>query len=86
MQTRVAPDVLNRVNAYQVAGSVAGMAAGQALAGPVSTLVEPRAFLLGSALVAAGVVAALLLIRPVRRLGGEPRRAGDRPVPAGAPA
>ncbi|MFD0475638.1 MFS transporter [Nonomuraea thailandensis] len=88
VQTQIAPDVLNRVNAYQVAGSVAGMAVGQALAGPIATLVEPRTFMLGSALVAAGVVAALLLIRPVRRLGREPQEAGARPapVPAGSSA
>ncbi|QFY07902.1 MFS transporter [Nonomuraea phyllanthi] len=87
VQTQVAPDVVNRVNAYQVAGSVAGMAVGQALAGPVTALVEPRAFMLGSALVTAGVVAALLLIRPVRRLGREPQEAADRSIslPAGSP-
>ncbi|MFC7561788.1 MFS transporter [Actinomadura namibiensis] len=72
VQTQIPPDVVNRVNAYQVAGSVAGMAVGQALAGPATTLVEPRAFLLGSALVTAGVAAALLLIGPVRRLNREP--------------
>ncbi|TMQ80806.1 MFS transporter, partial [Actinomadura soli] len=73
VQTQVAPDVLNRVNAYQIAGSVAGMAAGQALAGPATALVEPRTFMLGSALVTIGIVAALLLIRPVRQLGRAPR-------------
>ncbi|MEV4396565.1 MFS transporter [Nonomuraea sp. NPDC049607] len=69
VQTQVAPDVMNRVNAYQVAGSVAGMAVGQALAGPVSALVEPRDFMLVSAVVTVGVVTALLVIGPVRRLG-----------------
>ncbi|SEK59033.1 MFS transporter [Nonomuraea pusilla] len=80
VQTQVAPDVLNRVSAYQVAGSVAGMAVGQALAGPAALLVEPRTFLLGSATVAGGVVAALLLIRPVRALGhgGVPGTGGKR--------
>ncbi|GAT67359.1 MFS transporter [Planomonospora sphaerica] len=84
VQTQVAPDVVNRVNAYQVAGSVAGMAVGQALAGPVATLVEPRVFMLGSALVTVGVVAALLSIRPVRRLGREPRVPGVLPIPVSA--
>jgi predicted MFS family arabinose efflux permease len=84
VQTQIAPDVVNRVNAYQVAGSVAGMAVGQALAGPITVLVEPRVFLLGSALVTVGVVTALLLIKPVRRLGREPQEAGDRPIPASA--
>ncbi|MEV4221958.1 MFS transporter [Nonomuraea sp. NPDC049725] len=68
VQTLVAPDVLNRVSAYQVAGSVAGMAVGQALAGPAALVVEPQTFLLGSAVVTVGVSAALLLIRPVRGL------------------
>ncbi|MEU4704127.1 MFS transporter [Nonomuraea dietziae] len=80
VQTQVAPDVVNRVNAYQVAGSVAGMAVGQALAGPVATLVGPRAFMLVSAVVTAGVVAALLLIKPVRRLGREPLEAADQSI------
>ncbi|MFI6392884.1 MFS transporter [Nonomuraea sp. NPDC050540] len=81
VQTQVAPDVLNRVSAYQVAGSVAGMAVGQALAGPVALLVEPRTVLLGSAMVTVGVVAALLLIRPVRDLGRRP--VAGEPIPAG---
>ncbi|MEU6742272.1 MFS transporter [Streptosporangium sandarakinum] len=84
VQTQVAPDVMNRVNAYQVAGSVAGMAVGQALAGPVTTLVEPRTFILGSALVTVGVVAALLLIKPVRRLGRGPQEATGRSIPVPA--
>ncbi|WP_432933809.1 hypothetical protein ACQPZZ_18950 [Microbispora sp. CA-135349] len=76
--------MVNRVNAYQVAGSVAGMAVGQALAGPVTALVEPRAFMLGSALVTAGVVTALLSIKPVRRLGREPREPAGRSIPVSA--
>ncbi|MFI6533301.1 MFS transporter [Nonomuraea sp. NPDC050547] len=81
VQTQVAPDVLNRVSAYQVAGSVAGMAVGQALAGPAALLVEPRTVLLGSAMVTVGVVAALLLIRPVRDLGRRP--VAGEPIPVG---
>ncbi|MER6577246.1 MFS transporter [Nonomuraea sp. NPDC001023] len=80
VQTQVAPDVLNRVNAYQVAGSVAGMAVGQALAGPVTALVEPRAFMLVSALVTVGVVTALLVIGPVRRLGRRSQASGSGQV------
>ncbi|WP_157248629.1 MFS transporter [Nonomuraea typhae] len=84
VQTQVAPDVLNRVSAYQIAGSVAGMAVGQALAGPAALLVEPRAFLMGSALVTLGVAAALLLIRPVRELGRQPMGEQPASVSAGA--
>ncbi|MFI6505792.1 MFS transporter [Nonomuraea typhae] len=84
VQTQVAPDVLNRVSAYQIAGSVAGMAVGQALAGPAALLVEPRTFLMGSALVTLGVAVALLLIRPVRELGRQPM--GEQPASASAGA
>ncbi|GII86587.1 MFS transporter [Sphaerisporangium siamense] len=68
VQTQVAPDVLNRVTAYEVAGSVSGIAVGQALVGPVSEIVAPRDLLLVSAGVSFAVCAALLLTSPIRRL------------------
>lgn len=68
VQTQVAPDVLNRVTAYEVAGSVAGVAVGQALVGPVSEIVDPRDLLFVSTGVSFAVCAALLLTSPVRRL------------------
>jgi predicted MFS family arabinose efflux permease len=68
VQTQVAPDVLNRVTAYEVAGSVAGVAVGQALVGPVSEIVNPRDLLFVSTGVSFAVCAALLLTPPVRRL------------------
>ena len=68
VQTLVAPEVLNRVTAYEVAGSVSGVAVGQALVGPVSSVVEPRELLLLSTGVTVAVCAALLLVAPVRRL------------------
>ncbi|GAB3850919.1 MFS transporter [Dactylosporangium cerinum] len=68
VQTLVPPEVLNRVTAYEVAGSVSGVAVGQALVGPVATVVAPRDLLLLATAVTVGVCAAVLLIRPVRRL------------------
>ncbi|GII60356.1 MFS transporter [Sphaerisporangium krabiense] len=68
VQTQVAPDVLNRVSAYEIAGSVSGIAVGQALVGPVSQVVSPRDLLFVSAGVSFAVCAALLLTSPVRRL------------------
>lgn len=68
VQTLVPPEVLNRVTAYEVAGSVSGVALGQALVGPVSTVVAPRALLVVATAVAVAVVVALLLVRPVRDL------------------
>jgi len=82
VQTLVHPEVLNRVTAYEVAGSVCGLAVGQALVGPVSTLVAARDLLLLGTGVSAAVCAALLLVAPIRRL----RRAGsDGGGPATAP-
>lgn len=68
VQTQVDPDVLNRVTAYEIAGSVCGLAVGQALVGPVSTVVDARHLLFVSTAVCVCVSAALLLIRPIRNL------------------
>ncbi|GLW11628.1 MFS transporter [Microtetraspora sp. NBRC 13810] len=76
VQTQVAPDVLNRVTAYEVAGSVSGAAVGQALVGPVSSVVEPGHLLFVSTGVTAAVCVALLLIRPIRRLRRVPGDGG----------
>ncbi|MFI5911682.1 MFS transporter [Dactylosporangium sp. NPDC051541] len=76
VQTLVPADVLNRVTAYEVAGSVSGIAAGQALAGPVTAVIAPRDVLLAAAAVTVAVIAALLIIRPTRTL----RRRQDGPA------
>ncbi|GIJ43598.1 MFS transporter [Virgisporangium aliadipatigenens] len=68
VQTLVPRDVLNRVTAYEVAGSVCGLALGQALVGPVSSVVAPRDLLLLGGGVSAAVCAALLLVPVIRRL------------------
>ncbi|RSM97607.1 MFS transporter [Nonomuraea sp. WAC 01424] len=68
VQTQVAPDVLNRVTAYEIAGSVSGIAVGQALVGPVSEVVGSRDLLFVSAGASFAVCAALLLTPSIRRL------------------
>jgi MFS family permease len=68
VQTQVPPEVLNRVTAYEIAGSVSGIAVGQALVGPASTVVAPRDLLVLSTIVTSAVVVTLLLVRPVRNL------------------
>ncbi|BEL05607.1 MFS transporter [Actinoplanes sichuanensis] len=68
VQTQVAPDVLNRVTAYEVAGSVAGVAVGQALVGPTVELIAPRTLLTVSTAVSILVCAALLLTPAIRTL------------------
>ncbi|KMS76175.1 MFS transporter [Streptomyces viridochromogenes] len=68
VQTQVPADVLNRIHAYDVAGSLAMMPVGQALAGPAAaTLGADRVFLVagGMSLV---VVGALLSVRAIRDL------------------
>jgi MFS family permease len=68
VQTQVTLDVLNRVTAYEVAGSVSGIAFGQALVGPVSSVVGARTLLFVSSGACATVCALLLLTGPIRRL------------------
>ncbi|WP_234439244.1 MULTISPECIES: MFS transporter [Streptomyces] len=72
VQTHTPPAVLNRVTAYELAGSVSGIALGQILAGPATTLFPPGGLLLVSAgTCLAGSVALLATpaIRGLRRAG-----------------
>lgn len=68
IQTQVAPEVLNRVHGYEVAGSVAMMPVGQALAGPVSASVGRHEVLLGSSVLSVVTCVILLAIPDIRRL------------------
>ncbi|MEU8759336.1 MFS transporter [Streptomyces sp. NPDC048659] len=80
VQTHTPPEVLNRVSAYELGGSVSGIALGQILAGPAAALAPPERLLLLSAGTCLAGVAALLAVPAIRGL----RRAG--PAPAQAPA
>ncbi|MGC9496521.1 MFS transporter [Streptomyces sp. WG7] len=68
VQTQVPPDVLNRIHAYDVAGSLAMMPVGQALAGPAASAVGADHVLLVAGATSLAVCAALLLIPAVRDL------------------
>ncbi|MGW6564470.1 MFS transporter [Streptomyces sp. NPDC054975] len=68
VQTHVPQEALNRMHAYDVAGSLLMMAAGRALAGPVAEAVGTEEVLLAGAGIAVLVVVALLLVRPIRTL------------------
>ncbi len=81
VQTQVPPDVLNRVTAYELAGSVSGMAVGQALAGPLTEVVAARDLMLVSAGVSLAVVAALLLVGPIRNQTSATIRSATRAAP-----
>ncbi|MFL1429072.1 MULTISPECIES: MFS transporter [unclassified Nocardiopsis] len=68
VQTRVPGPVLGRIHAYEVAGSLAMMPVGQALAGPAAALLGPNAVLVGGGAATVAVGLALLVLRPVRDL------------------
>ncbi|SDG43462.1 Predicted arabinose efflux permease, MFS family [Sinosporangium album] len=95
IQTHVAPDVLNRVSAYEIGGSIFAMPIGQALAGPIASLLGGLTGAPGAQALSAGATAmlwlstavtvtgllTLLLIPAVRGL----RRADPAPTPAAGP-
>ncbi len=68
VQTQVPADVLNRIHAYDVAGSLAMMPVGQALAGPAAGSLGADHVLLTAAVVSLAVAAILLAIPPIRDL------------------
>jgi MFS family permease len=68
VQTQVPHDILNRIHAYEVAGSVAMFPVGQALAGPAASAFGARHVLMAGGAIAVCVAAALLSIPAVRGL------------------
>ncbi|MGW2647970.1 MFS transporter [Streptomyces sp. NPDC001393] len=68
VQSQVPPDVLNRIHAYDVAGSLAMMPVGQALAGPAAGTLGAGHVLLVSAATSLAVALALLAVPAVRDL------------------
>ena len=76
VQTQVPATILNRIHAYEVAGSLAMAPVGQALAGPASALLGTSDVLLVSGISLLVTVAGLLLVPAVRDL----RRAERAPV------
>ncbi|WP_439948650.1 MFS transporter [Streptomyces sp. BBFR109] len=68
VQTQVPPDVLNRLHAYDVAGSLAMMPVGQALAGPAASALGADHVLLTSAAISLVIPVALLAVPAIRGL------------------
>ncbi len=68
IQTQVPSEALNRVTAYEVAGSTIAVPIGQAIAGPVAAVVGAPDLLIVSSVVAVCGCASLLLVPAVRRL------------------
>ncbi|WP_353945998.1 MFS transporter [Streptomyces sp. HUAS MG91] len=86
VQTQVPRDVLNRIHAYDVAGSLAMQPVGQALAGPAAAAFGTHHVLLTGGAVTLGCAAVLLLIPAVRglvRADATPVR--SRPAAPGTP-
>ncbi|MGV9316346.1 MFS transporter [Streptomyces sp. NPDC003691] len=81
VQTHTPPEVLNRVTAYELAGSVSGIALGQILAGPATAAAAPDRLLLVSAGVCLAGCAALLATPAVRGLGRASRTYGAGAAP-----
>jgi hypothetical protein len=69
VQTHIPAAVLNRISAYEIAGSVIALPIGQALAGPASTAVGTGPALYTSAAALVVVLGALLSVPAVRHLG-----------------
>ena len=68
VQTQVAPAVLNRVTAYEVAGSMSGIAVGQAIAGPLVAATGGEQLLHVSTIVCVVGCCVLLAVPAVRNL------------------
>ncbi|MFB8202105.1 MFS transporter [Kitasatospora purpeofusca] len=68
VQTHTPPTVLNRVSAYELAGSVSGISLGQLLAGPATALASPNHLLLLSAAACLAGCATLFAVPAVRNL------------------
>lgn len=88
VQTHTPAAVLNRVSAYELAGSVSGIALGQMLAGPALALASPARLLLvsaGACLVGCVALFAIPAIRTLRRAasadGGEQAAPGGESGP-----
>lgn len=68
VQTQVRPEVLNRVYAYDVAGSIMTNPIGRALAGPLAWLIGARQTLLVGALICTASCVTLLVVPAIRTL------------------
>lgn len=77
VQTHTPPAVLNRVTAYELAGSVAGIALGQILTGPATTLAAPRDLLLVSTAACLAGCVALVATPAIRTLRSVTAAHGD---------
>jgi MFS family permease len=76
VQTHVPAAVLNRVYAYDVAGSLVVLALGRMLAGPIAHFAGERQFMLASTAISIGCCCLLLAVPAIRNLRGVTEPAG----------
>nr|WP_238442042.1 MFS transporter [Streptomyces pratensis] len=86
VQTHTPPAALNRVSAYELAGSVSGIALGQILAGPALALASPERLLLVSAGACLAGCVALIATPAIRTLHRAAPPAGGRRGEPGGPS
>lgn len=72
VQTHIPAAVLNRISAYEIAGSLIAFPIGQALAGPVSNVIGTGTALYASAAVLVTVLIAMVSVPAVRNLASRP--------------
>lgn len=84
VQTQVPAGILNRIHAYEVAGSLAMMPVGQALAGPASAALGSATVLLVSGTLSVVFCAALVAVPAVRNLRRVELPLTDQPMRARA--
>ncbi|MFI9822048.1 MFS transporter [Streptomyces sp. NPDC052013] len=85
VQTQVPPDVLNRIHAYDVAGSLAMMPVGHGLAGPAASVFGTQYVLLAAGVISLVVSASLLAVPAIRTLVRAEPSTADRTSPRPAP-
>ena len=78
VQERVAPELLSRVSAWDMVGSIAFYPAGLAMAGPLSSVIGVNGVLVLGVVTAVLVSAFQLFVRDVRTLTFRPRVAAEQ--------
>ncbi|HET6298413.1 MAG TPA: hypothetical protein VFG33_33870 [Kribbella sp.] len=68
VQTQIPADLLNRVYAYDVAGSLVAMALGRSVAGPLASVTGERPLLVFAAVLGVLCAGLLLAVPATRRL------------------
>ncbi|MFW6694123.1 MFS transporter [Streptomyces sp. MAR4 CNX-425] len=84
VQTQVPPAALSRVNAYEIAGSVAMLPVGNALAGPAAGVLGAHEVLVANGALGLTAAVALLSVPAIRNLRRVDGRRGE-PVTGGPP-